>query len=69
MEIYSGEKVYGAYQGYQLDLSMRTLHGRYPTSAFAQKTVIGRAKYMDLVSPIEHLVLAAQYGIDPADIK
>ncbi len=69
IEIFAGEKVYGAYQGYQLDLSMRTLHGMYPTSAFAQKTVIGRAKFMDLVSPIEHLILAAQYGIDPADIK
>ena len=69
MEIYSGDKVYGAYQGYQLDLSMRTLHGRYPTTSFAQKTVVGRAKYMNLVSPIEHLILAAQYGIDPADIK
>ena len=69
MEIYAGEKVYGAYQGYQLDLSMRMLHGRYPTMAFAQKTVVGRARYMDLVSPIEHLILAAQYGIDPADIK
>lgn len=69
IEIYAGEKVYGAYQGYQLDLSMRTLHGRYPTTAFAQKTVIGRAKYMNLISPIEHLILAAQYGIDPADIK
>lgn len=69
MEIFAGEKVYGAYQGYQLDLSMRTLYGRYPTMSFAQKTVIGRAKYMDLISPIEHLVLAAQYGIDPADLK
>ena len=69
MEIYSGEKVYTAYQGYQLDLSMRTLHGRAATQSFAQKTVVGRAKYMNLISPIEHLILAAQYGIDPADIK
>ena len=69
MEIFSAEKVYSAFQGYQLDLSMRTLHGKAPTTAFAQKTVVSRAKYMDKISPIEHLILAAQYGIDPAYIK
>lgn len=64
LEIYSGEMVYGAYQGYVLDTSMRTLHGRYPTMDFAEKSIVKRAKYMDLVAPIEILVFATKYGID-----
>lgn len=64
LEIYSGEMVYGAYQGYVLDTSMRTLHGRYPTMEFADKSFVKRAKYMDLVAPIEILVFATKYGID-----
>ena len=69
-EVYSGEKVYSAYDGYLLDTSTRTLHGRYPTANFGQRTVIARAPYMNLMVPyaylipIEQLVYAMSHGID-----
>lgn len=70
LEVYAGEKVYSAYDGYMLDTSTRTLHGRYPTMNFGERTIIGRAPYMNLIAPyaylisIEELVLAMNYGID-----
>ena len=70
IEIYAGEKVYSAYDGYMLDTSIRTLHGRYPTANFGERTVIKRAPYMDLIAPyaylipVEKIVLALEYGID-----
>ncbi len=69
-EVFAGEKIYSAYDGYLLDYSIRTLHGRYPTMTFGERSVIGRAPYMNLIAPyahlitIEELVLAMQYNID-----
>ncbi len=69
MEIYAGEKVFSAYDGYLLDTS-RVLHGRYPTMSFGERTSTPRAPYMNLISPIarivavEQIALALQYGID-----
>ena len=74
MEIYAGEKVYSAYDGYFLDPSLRLLHGRYPTLAFAERSSVARAGYMNLISPVayivsvEHMVLAMRYGIPVENI-
>jgi len=74
LEVYAGDKVYTAYDGYMLDLSTRTLNGRTPTMGFADKTVVFRSNYMNLISPkaylvsVETLVLAMSYGIDISHI-
>lgn len=63
LEIYAGEKLYSAFDGYQLDPSVRTLHGRAPTTSFANKTVVKRAPFMNEIAPLEFLVFAAKYDI------
>lgn len=70
LEVYAGQKVYGAYDGYSLDASIRTLHGRNPSLLLAERSVVSRAKYLDAISPkvyivpVEQMILAMQYGID-----
>jgi hypothetical protein len=64
LEIYAGQKLYSAFDGYMLDTSVRTLHGRATTNDFAPKSLVKRAKYMDLVAPIEFLVFATKYNLD-----
>ena len=64
LEIYAGQKLYSAFDGYMLDTSVRTLHGRATTTAFAERTVVQRAKYMNLVAPLEFLVFATKYNLD-----
>lgn len=63
LEIYAGEKLYSAFDGYILDTSVRTLHGRAPTTSFAPKTVVKRASFMNEIAPLEFLVFAAKYNI------
>ena len=63
LEIYAGDKLYSAFDGYQLDPSVRTLHGRAPTTSFAPKTVVKRAAFMNEIAPIEFLVFATKYNI------
>lgn len=63
IEIFAGEKLYSAFDGYQLDPTVRTLHGRAPTTSFAPKTVVKRAAFMDEIAPIEFLVFATKYNI------
>ena len=64
LEIYAGQKLYSAFDNYMLDTSVRTLHGRAATTDFAQKTIVKRAKYMELVAPLEFLVFATKYNLD-----
>ena len=74
IEIYAGDKIYSAYDGYFLDTSIRTQNGRAPSLEFAEKTTIPRSNYLGLISPkaylvsVETLVLAMEYGIDIARI-
>ncbi len=63
LEIYAGDKLYSAFDGYQLDPSVRTLHGRAPTTSFAPKTIVKRASFMNEIAPLEFLVFAAKYNI------
>ncbi len=63
LEIYAGEKLYSAFDGYQLDPTVRTLHGRAATTTFAPKTIVKRASFMNEIAPLEFLVFAAKYNI------
>ena len=63
LEVYSGDKVYSSFEGFVLDLSIRTLHGRFATTNLAEPSVVKRAKFMDLKSPIEFLVFTTKYDI------
>ena len=63
MEIFEKEFVYSSYSGYVLD-SSRTLGGPLATTAFADKTSVRRARYLDLISPIQYFNVATKYGIN-----
>ena len=63
LEIFAGEKLYSAFDGYQLDTSVRTLHGRAPTTTFAARSIVKRATFMNEIAPLEFLVFAAKYNI------
>lgn len=74
LEVYAGQKVYSAYDGYLLDTSIRTMYGRYPSTNLAERSAVPRANYMGLISPkayivsVEELILAMRYGIDINDL-
>ena len=63
LEVFAGEKLYSAFDGYMLDIT-RVVHGRKPTASFAEKSVVKRAKFMDLIAPVEFLVFATKYNLD-----
>ncbi len=64
IEVFAGEKLYSAFDGYVLDTSVRTLHGRRPTTDFAELSFVKRAKYMEIIAPLEFLVFATRYNLD-----
>ena len=64
LEVYSGQKRYSSFDGFVLDLSIRTLYGKAVTKTFAEPSYVKRAKFMDLKSPIEFLVFATKYGLE-----
>lgn len=65
LEVYSSQYIYGPYLSYGLDTS-RTLYGVKVTETFAAKSAVKRARYLDLISPIEYFDIVMQYGIDVA---
>ena len=63
MEIFEKDFIYSSYASYILD-SSRTIGGPLATTAFAERTSVRRASYLDKISPIQYFDVALKYGID-----